>query len=299
MSTAPMTQDKKGGGGSSIVDGEFVLTKEDFSKIASMLHGTAGIHLPESKATLVYSRLTKRLRALGLESFRDYCAHISSDQGADERLKMLAALTTNVTKFFREPHHFDHLRTVVLPPLLQAARAGARVRIWSAGCSNGQEPYSIALTILGLLPDAANFDIKVLATDIDPVIIEEAREGVYPASALDNVPAPLRTKWFRPVGQDGGKSFKVNAELSELVTVRELNLIGQWPMKGTFQALFCRNVTIYFTDETREKLWSRFSKCLAPGGYLYIGHSERITGPAARSFAPAGVTTYRWLGENS
>jgi chemotaxis protein methyltransferase CheR len=236
---------------------------------------------------------------LGLSSFRDYCALIASDAGVDERQKMMAALTTNVTKFFREPHHFEHLRTTLLPPLLQAARSGAKVRIWSAGCSNGQEPYSIALTIMGLMPEASNFDIKILATDIDPVIIGEAREGVYPATAIENVPPAQRSKWFKPVGRESSPTFKVADEVKQLVTVRELNLIGPWPMKGTFQAIFCRNVTIYFNDETREKLWGRFAKSIALGGYLYIGHSERITGVAAKSFAPSGVTTYRWLGDKA
>ena len=137
-----------------LVDGEFLFTAEDFRTIAATLHAAAGIALPDSKATLVYSRLAKRLRALGLESFRDYCALVTGADGLDERQQMIVALTTNVTRFFREPHHFDHLKDRVLPPLLANARRGGQVRIWSAGCSNGQEPYSIALTILSLMPDA-------------------------------------------------------------------------------------------------------------------------------------------------
>ncbi len=136
----------------ALVPGEFLLTGDDFQQIAAMLHADAGIYLAESKATLVYSRLAKRLRALGLESFRDYCTLVAGTDGVDERQKMMAALTTNVTHFFREPHHFEHLKKQVLPPLVAAAKLGRRVRIWSAGCSSGQEPYSIALTILSLMP---------------------------------------------------------------------------------------------------------------------------------------------------
>jgi chemotaxis protein methyltransferase CheR len=282
----------------SVVDGEFILTGEDFARIAALLHDAAGIHLPESKATLVYSRLTKRLRALGLASFRDYCTLVSGSDGADERSKMLAALTTNVTRFFREPHHFEHLRNIVLPPLLQAARTGGRIRIWSAGCSSGQEPYSIALTILGLLPDASNFDIKILASDIDPNIVEEARQGLYSESALEHVPASLRSRWFVSSAPSGGKMWQIAPQVAELVALRELNLLGPWPMKGRFHAIFCRNVTIYFNSETRDKLWTRFAHALLPGGYLYIGHSERVGGTAVSQLQPSGVTTYKWLGGN-
>jgi chemotaxis protein methyltransferase CheR len=279
-----------------LVDGEFLFTEEDFRRIAAMLHGDAGISLPESKATLVYSRLAKRLRALGLESFRDYCALVADAEGADERMKMLAALTTNVTRFFREPHHFDHLKTKVLPPLLDAARKGGRVRLWSAACSSGQEPYSIALTILSLMPDAARYDIKVLATDIDPNVVAEGREGVYSEAAVGPVPAAMRDRWFHPHGTGERRSWAAAEELRELVSFRELNLIGAWPMKGPFQAVFCRNVVIYFADDTQATVWSRFVPLLDAQGALYIGHSERVTGDAAARLRTDGITTYRLLG---
>ena len=134
--------------------GEFGFDRSDFAFIATTLHEDAGIHLPASKANLVYSRLAKRLRVLGLESFRDYCALVGSEEGAEERAQMIAALTTNVTRFFREPHHFEHLKTHVLPPLIEAARRGGRVRLWSAGCSSGEEAYSMAMTVLTVAPDA-------------------------------------------------------------------------------------------------------------------------------------------------
>jgi len=282
-----------------MVEGEFAFTEADFRKIAALLHGDSGIALPESKATLVYSRLAKRLRALGLSSFRDYCALIEGASGLDERQKMLSALTTNVTRFFREPHHFDHLRGHVLPPLLDAARAGGRVRIWSAACSTGQEPYSIALTILGLMPDAAHLDVKVLATDIDPAVVAEGAAGVYSQAAMAGVSADQRGRWFGRTDGFRGPAFEASDELKALVSFRELNLIGSWPMKGRFDAIFCRNVVIYFEEDTQSQIWNRFVPVMRPGAMLYIGHSERITGPAVSRLQPAGITAYRETGAAS
>lgn len=276
-----------------IVEGEFLFTFDDFRQIAVMLHSDAGIALPESKATLVYSRLAKRLRSIGLRNFRDYCQIVQSHEGVDERKRMLAALTTNVTRFFREPHHFDHLAERVLPDLLKAARSGDRVRIWSAGCSNGPEPYSIALTILSFMPDAANYDIRILATDIDHNVIAEARRGVYSEEIISIIPLEIRLRWL--VADESGK-WRIAEPLARLVAFRELNLIGNWPMKGRFQVIFCRNVVIYFEEETQTRVWNRFKDQLSPGGYLYIGHSERL-GAAEDGFENDGLTTYRFLGK--
>jgi chemotaxis protein methyltransferase CheR len=273
----------------AIVEGEFLLTAEDFRCIAAMLHADAGIALAVSKATLLYSRLAKRLRALGLTNFRQYCELLAEPGEREERGRMLAALTTNVTRFFREPHHFDHLRTQVLPPLLAAAQKGGRVRIWSAACSSGQEPYSIALTILDLLPDAARYDVRVLASDIDPNMVAAGREGWYGEDAMAAVPPAMRQRWFKPAA-DG---MEASEELRRLVGFRELNLIGDWPMRGHFDAILCRNVVIYFAEDTQARIWSRFMPLLAPSGYLYIGHSERLSGPAVAAFDNAGITTYR------
>lgn len=278
--------------------GELPLTYDDFQKIASMVHADAGIYLPDSKVALVYSRLAKRLRALGLESFRDYCALVASIEGVDERQKMLAALTTNVTSFFREQHHFLHLETKVLPPLLEGARRGLRVRLWSSACSSGQEPYSIALTVLKLMPDAGDYDVKVLATDIDPNMIAAALSGTYSEAALAAIPAALRSRWFVPVqGRapkgEPGRLFRADESLRDLITFRELNLMGHWPMRGRFQAVFCRNVAIYFEEATQKTLWSRFVPVLCDGGMLYLGHSERVMGSAAAHFESDGITTYR------
>lgn len=273
-----------------LVEGEFLFTEEDFRRISAMLHADAGIAIPETKATLVYSRLAKRLRALGLRSFRDYCALLAENGSGPERQTMMAALTTNVTRFFREPHHFDHL-AAYLPPLLDSAKRGGRVRIWSAGCSNGQEPYSIALTILALMPDAADYDVKILATDIDPNMVAEGRAGVYRQDAVAPIPDTVRKRFMS--SSDGGRTWSVSEAMRAIVAFRELNLIGHWPMKGLFDAIFCRNTVIYFEEDTQSRVWGRFEPMLKPAGRLYIGHSERLTGPAASKFVNDGLTTYR------
>lgn len=278
-------------GAQSLVEGEFALTAEDFRHIAHVLHNHAGIALGEGKAALVYSRLAKRLRALGLRSFREYCALIEGVDGVDERQAMTAALTTNVTRFFREPHHFDHLRDRVMPKLAERARAGGRVRLWSAACSNGQEPYSMALTVLSVLPEAADLDVRILATDIDPNMVAEGAEGTYSEELLEQAPATLWRRHFERASERG--RWTAGAALRRLVAFRELNLIGDWPMRGRFDAVFCRNVVIYFDDATQERVWSRFLPLMNPGATLYIGHSERVSGPAAGRLQTTGLTTYR------
>lgn len=284
----------------ALVPGEFLLTTADFRRIAEMVHGDAGIDLVENKATLVYSRLAKRLRLLNLYNFQDYCELVASAEGVEERARMLAALTTNVTRFFREPHHFEDLARSVITPLIAHARAGGRVRLWSAACSNGMEPYSMALTLLELMPDAAEHDIRILATDIDPNMIAHGAAGVYDRAAIEPIPHPLREAWMVPsvrgprmVGSGPDTTWSVGPELRRLVVFRELNLIGRWPMAGTFQAIFCRNVVIYFNDETQARVWDRLLPYLEDSGRLYIGHSERITGSAAAALEVAGITTYR------
>ncbi|MDY8107779.1 protein-glutamate O-methyltransferase [Fulvimarina sp. 2208YS6-2-32] len=286
---------ESGGGARSDRANEYDLSDKDFRTIAAIIYDDAGIVLKPLKMALVYSRLARRVRALGLAGFGDYCNLVSSDAGHPERREMLAALTTNVTNFFRENHHFEHMRDVTLPPLLEAARQGGRVRFWSAGCSNGHEPYSIAMTILSLMPDANKYDIKILASDIDPYVVAFGRAGIYDAAAVEPIPMALRKRWF--VSHEGGAHYKVVAEMQNLVSFRELNLIGQWPMTGVFQAIFCRNVLIYFDEATRETVWHRFCDYLDPAGFLYVGHSERVSGAASLRLATEASTTYRLRGE--
>jgi chemotaxis protein methyltransferase CheR len=276
----------------ALVEGEFTFTANDFAQIARLLYEQAGITLSESKSTLVYSRLAKRLRALGLATFAEYIDFVSSPRGEEERGAMLNSLTTNVTRFFREPHHFDHLRDKVLAPRLAAVKAGrARMRLWSAGCSTGQEPYSIAITLLSLLPDAPNHDIKILATDIDTRVLATGREATYSEELVSAIPPEGRSRWLEKDPRNPG-DWRVGAAARSLVSFKELNLIGQWPVKGPFDAIFCRNVVIYFDEPTQEKIWSRFAPLLGDEGRLYIGHSERIGGAGVK-FISDGLTVYR------
>ena len=273
-------------------DREFAFTAQDYRRIAALMHSDAGIDLGESKAELVYSRLAKRVRALNLGSVREYCDLVESDGGRAERLEMLSALTTNVTRFYRERPHFDHLERQVLPSLIEVAHRGGKVRIWSAGCSTGQEPYSIALSLLTLEPQAHRLDVKVLATDIDPRVVACGREGVYPDGALADVPKALRARYFH-ADRATADAYRVDDDAKKLVTFRTLNLHGDWPMHGAFQVIFCRNVVIYFDEQGQRTLWSRFVEKLAPEGWLYVGHSERVAGPAIALLRGAGVTTYQ------
>jgi chemotaxis protein methyltransferase CheR len=280
-----------------LASGEYPLTRRDLTEIAAMIYSDAGIFLNDSKASLVYSRLSKHIRSLGLRGFRDYIELVSSQQGAGERREMLSYLTTNFTRFFRENHHFEHLRDEVLPGLIARAKSGGRVRIWSAACSDGQEPYSIALTVLSLLPNAVDYDFRILATDIDPKILALARAGVYDENALETVTPAMRKQWFREVDANGRRRYQVDDRLKKLITFNELNLMSQWPFKGGFDVIFCRNVVIYFDEPTQVKIWSRFSSLLPQGGHLYIGHSERVSGDAKNNFDNIGITTYRYTGK--
>ena len=285
-----MIQTPASRGESLLPDSEFHMSWSDFRQIAQLVHAGAGITLPENKVNLVYSRLAKRLRAAGVKSFRDYCALVTSSDGVDERQAMIAALTTNVTRFFREMHHFDHVRQL-LPKFLERARNGERIRFWSAGCSSGEEPYSLALTILDMIPNAAELDILVLATDIDPNVIAHAERGVYRASQLEDIPLALRRNRLQSLRTKTDMSFRMGEEVRSLVRFRELNLLGPWPMTRKFDVIFCRNVMIYFDEETQHKLCERYAGALNADGVLYIGHSERIAGELP--FELAGHTTYQ------
>lgn len=273
--------------------GDLRFTDADFAAIARRAQADFGLYLPDSKKDLVYSRLSKRLRQLGLQDFRSYCALLEGPEAGDERTQMLSALTTNVTQFFREAHHFQMLRDAVLPTLVKAAREKRRVRIWSAGCSAGQEPYSLAFTVLELCPEAGKLDIRILATDVDPQILARAEAGIYPAEERKALPEAAR-RLTDPV--EGG--FSIGAKARELVRFGELNLMLDWPMRGSFDIIFCRNVAIYFDKPTQARLWQRFAGLIPAGGHLFIGHSERVAGPAEAAFRSIGVTAYQRLSSN-
>jgi chemotaxis protein methyltransferase CheR len=275
--------------------GEIAFTQADFARIAAFAHREYGLHLQESKKDLVYSRLVKRLRKSGCPDFATYCDRLEAEGGAKERVELVTALTTNVTHFFREEHHFQLLRDLILRPQIDRLRNGQRLRIWSAGCSAGQEPYSIAATLVDLLPEAPRLNIRILATDIDPAILARARAANYAAEEAKGVPERLRSLMFdRPAAADG--PLQITARLREMVHFAELNLMAEWPVRGPFDAIFCRNVAIYFDKPTQSRLWQRYAGLLVPGGLLCIGHSERLSGPASAQMASAGITAYRKAG---
>jgi chemotaxis protein methyltransferase CheR len=275
------------GGNANMAAHAAELTPRDFAAIAAIMHSDARIELSAAKTTLVQSRLARRLREHGLGRFSDYVALVQSD--AEERHAMVVALTTNHTHFFREPHHFDHFREHVLPAL---KRKQGPVRIWSAGCSSGEEVYTIAMCLLGQDRTSATWlrsaDVRLLATDIAPHVVESVQRGFYAENIAAGVPEPYRKAWMRPA--PGG--FVMADEARELVTARVLNLFEPWPLKAAYDVIFCRNVMIYFGDPAKEELEERFVNQLGHGGHLYIGHSERLIGPAATRMRSCGHTIY-------
>ena len=271
------------------------LSDADFKTIANIAYKDAGLVFLPEKASLVKSRINKRLQKLKFNSFSEYASFVSSEQGRCERKIMISSLTTNVSNFFREPHHFSTLKMQVLPDLLKRARAGERIRIWSAGCSTGQEPYSIAMTLLDHAPDAGTLDIKILATDIDPAVIITARNGIYDERDTKDIETSYQEKYIDFDQAKFGKGFSISESVRDLVTFRELNLLSKWPISGLFDIIFCRNVVIYFDEKTQLSLWPKFESVTAPDGWLFVGHSERLSDKLETNFTTAGLTAYRNL----
>lgn len=267
--------------------GEISLSEREFSRIKARVYTVAGISLSDAKRTLVVSRLSKVVRALGLSSFDSYVDHLERGGSAQDSQEFVNALTTNLTRFYREDHHFDHLRNYVAG-LVASKPRGARLRIWSAGCSTGQEPYTIGMDLLGAIPELKRWDFKILATDIDTAVIAKAARGIYP----ENETAGLSPERLKPFQRLGDGTVKIPDAVRELVSFKPLNLIGQWPMKGPFDAIFCRNVAIYFDKPTQGEVFGRFSKLLAPEAFLYIGHSENL-GAGGEGFRLVGKTIYQ------
>lgn len=259
------------------------LGDEEFNFIRHVVGENAGIALGPTKRQLVQGRLARRVRELRLPSFAAYCEHVRN-AGPEELVHLINAITTNVTAFFRENHHFEKLASQMLPEAMQRNSISRRIRIWSAGCSSGEEPYSIAMTIGESLPPNQAWDVKILATDIDSHMVQTGVGGVYPEDRLQGMPLQQQRQkrwWRRGSGSQSGM-VKVKPELANLVSFRVLNLLEDWPVRGPFDIVFCRNVMIYFDQTNRDRLLSRFATVLADGGYLCLGHSESIhdmTGP--------------------
>ena len=273
-----------------IFGSELRLSAQDFSRIAAIAQREFGLFLPENKRDLVRSRLQKLLAQTGCPDVPSFCDRVEQDPDGAERSGLISALTTNVTHFFREEHHFRLLTEQVLRPAQDRIRTGGSLRLWSAGCSAGQEPRSMAMTLLDLFPNADQLNIRILATDIDPAILARAKRGEYSLEEAEGIPARLRSTLTEPAGPG---SLRLVAKVNALIRFGELNLMSDWPMRGKFDAIFCRNVAIYFDKPTQARLWQRFADHLLPGGLLCIGHSERLGGSALDVMGSAGITAYR------
>lgn len=248
------------------------LSDKQFKKVCALVHRHSGIHLKKGKETLVKTRLAKRLRALNIKSYGDYLSFVESNEGSAEIDWMIDVMTTNQTSFFREPAHFNFLSQHVLRRF-----ENKKFRLWSAACSSGQEPYSIAMVIKKVIPDISSGDYKILATDISTTMLKKARLGVYSKEQLSGVPADMFRRNFDCVGANQDGVYRVKKDICEMIHFSYLNLLKEWPMKGPFHVIFCRNVMIYFDRQTQHELVNRFWDLLEFGGYLFVGHSEGLS----------------------
>ena len=254
-----------------------------FLQYSRLVYEQCGINLHDGKKALLQARLNKRLRITGIGSYKEYFQFITSGKNPGEFVNFLDSISTNLTYFFREAQHFDFLDKVAMPALLEGKRKerSTRIRIWSAGCSTGEEPYSLAMCILAHLQDGAKWDFRILATDISTRVLEMANRGVYSEEKVKKVPPALRQVYFQKVGlREAASDFQIAAEVKRLITFHRLNLKEPYPFKGPFDFIFCRNVMIYFDKKTQEELVNKMSGFLGPGGYFCVGHSESLTGLA-------------------
>ena len=273
---------------------DITLSDNEFNKIRDRIYKIAGISLGEAKRTLVISRLSKLLKPKGLASFDDYVNFLDHKAAPKDHQEFVNALTTNLTRFYRESHHFDHLvkqvGKIIAAPNQLRANGKPRLRIWSAGCSTGQEPYTIAMCLMAHYPQLRSWDFRILATDVDTQVLERAAQATYPETELEGL-SKQQAKIFERAGDT---MIRVPANLRKLMTFKPLNLMKNWPFKGPFDAIFCRNVTIYFDKPTQTKVFERFAMLLSDEGYLYIGHSENMRAEAV-GFSLCGKTIYKRL----
>jgi len=272
--------------------GDIKLSNTEFEAIKAKVYQLAGISLSDAKRTLVMSRLAKIVHGMGLASFSAYVEFLNRKADPAHVQEFVNALTTNLTRFYREEHHFDHLlahvgELIKAPPRVSTG-GRPRLRLWSAGCSTGQEPYTMALALINAYPALKRWDVRILATDIDTKVVETAAAGIYKSTDLAGL-SGKRCAYFDH-GPNG--AVAIPGAVRSLVTFKTLNLMGQWPFKGPFDAVFCRNVAIYFDKPTQTRMFTRMAEFLAPDGFLYIGHSENLGGCDGQ-FKLVDKTTYR------
>lgn len=255
------------------------LSEKQFRKISRLAYEMCGIKLGHGKEGLVKSRLSKRLRLLGLGNFDSYLAYLENDTSGKELVTLIDSLTTNKTSFFREEQHFEFLRSQILPHYRDGRQ---RMRLWSAGCSSGEEPYSIAMLLREEWPGIDQCDVRILATDISTRVLDLATKATYEEDTVREIHPQLLKKHFSCVRETPTRAYQVSDSVRKLVRLARLNLMKPWPMRGPFHVIFCRNVMIYFDKETQQGLIRRFWELLAPGGYLLVGHSESLTAASYR-----------------
>lgn len=265
------------------------ISDAEFRKAADLVKSLAGIHLTDGKRELVSARLAKRLRSLNLSTLNEYLDVVKEDKTQDELVMMLDALTTNLTSFWRESDHFDFVVEKLVPKF--EASGQTEIRIWSAGCSTGEEPYGLAMLMLGNLKNPQNTKLKILATDLSTRVLDTAKRGKYGEERVKNIPPDLRNKFVTKESGPHGAIYSINPNVRSTITFGRLNLMESWPMKGPFDMIFCRNVMIYFDKPTQKQLIDRFAQLLRSGGTLFVGHSESLAG-VQHSFRYVRPTIY-------
>jgi len=255
----------------------YKISDAEFRQLREFIYSHTGIALSDHKRALVYARLGRRLRHHALETFADYYELLTErDPDGIELVEMINCITTNKTDFYREPHHFKFLNDKVFPEI-QARGGGRRLRLWSAGTATGEEAYTLAITVREFFSLPETWDVRILATDIDTRVLAHAERGEYTREQAERIPVPLLQRYFSMGEGDNAGRVQAKARLKDIIRFRRLNLMDDpWPMKGPFDAIFCRNVIIYFDRPTQRRLIERFTNMLRPGGYLMLGHSESL-----------------------
>ncbi len=277
---------------SSERDSSYKLKDKDFDFICKFVFEETGIVLNISKREMVYRRLTRITRERKLPSFSSYCEILRASP-KQEKGYFINAITTNLTSFFRENHHFEYLLEQEIPKIVKNKQQNKRLRIWSSASSTGEEPYSIAMTVLeAMKPILSGWDAKILATDIDTNVLASGKSGIYDIKRIEDIPEHYKSTYFRRGTGDNSSQVRVVPELQKLITFKSLNLLKEWPMKGGFDIIFCRNVIIYFNKETQQTLFERYYQLLEPGGLLILGHSENL-GKSQEYFENIGRTMFR------
>ena len=270
----------------------FSLSEREFEEIRAVIKDMTGISMSAAKRQLIYRRLQTRLKATGIKSFKAYLELLKTGDPAEQEA-FSNAVTTNLTSFFREDHHFEFLAKTIIPEIVAKRGNGSRrLRIWSAGCSTGEEPYSIAITLMESLKSLDRWDAKLLCTDLDSNVLETAKTGVYSLDRVEAIPQKQLRRWFMKSGSRDDDRVKVSQALQDLITFNQLNLMDDWPMRGRFDVIFCRNVVIYFDKPTQRVLMDRYAEILEDDGYLMLGHSESLFNVSDR-FTLVGQTIHR------